>query len=61
MIATAPVRRVGGLTDRGLLVAYTVRLRNAAEQLDEVARQRLLGNLRELVDQYAPRTPRPVA
>ena len=31
-----PARLTGGLTDRGLLVAYSVRLRNAAEQLDEV-------------------------
>ena len=37
--ATAPhtlARLTGGLTDRGLLVAYSVRLRNAAEQLDDV-------------------------
>jgi hypothetical protein len=54
-------RRSGGLTDRGLAVALTVRLRNAADQLDEVTRQRLLGDLRALVDEYAPRSPRPIA
>lgn len=53
-------RRVG-LTDRGLLVAYGVRLRNAAEQLDEVTWHRLLGDLRALVNEYAPRGPRPSA
>ena len=56
--STAPARLVGGLTDRGLLVAYSVRLRNAAEQLDEVTRRRLLGDLRALVDEYAPRPQR---
>jgi hypothetical protein len=63
MIVTAPRPCVatGPLTDRGLMVAYSVRLRNAAEQLDDVTRQRLLDDLRELVQTYCPRTPRPVA
>jgi hypothetical protein len=56
-----PARRSGGLTDRGLAVALTVRLRNAADQLDEVTRQRLLGDLRALVGEYCPRSPRPIA
>jgi hypothetical protein len=41
-----------------LAVALTVRLRNAAEQLDEVTRQRLLGDLRALVGEYCPVRPR---
>jgi hypothetical protein len=57
----AAAHRSGGLTDRGLAVALTYRLRNAAEQLDEVTRQRLLGDLRTLVDEYAPRRPNPAA
>lgn len=60
-LAPAPARLVGGLTDRGLAVALTVRLRNAAEQLDEITRQRLLGDLRALVDEYCPRRPNPAA
>ena len=61
MLASLPTRarRAGGLTDKGLLVAYSVRLRNAAEQLDDVTRQRLLGDLRALVEEYAPRRPHP--
>ena len=60
--ADAPAQRqVSGLTDRGLAVALTVRLRNAAEQLDEVTRQRLLGDLRALVDEYAPHRSDPAA
>jgi hypothetical protein len=63
MMATAPTpaRRAGGLTDRGLMVAYSVRLRTAAEAMDEVTRQRLLGDLRDLVETYCPRRPRPAA
>jgi hypothetical protein len=59
--APRPERRAGPLTDRGLAVALTVRLRNASEQLDDVTRQRLLGELRALVDEYAPRSSRPIA
>ena len=44
-------RLTGGLTDRGLMVAYSVRLRTAAEAMDDVTRQRLLGDLRALVDE----------
>jgi hypothetical protein len=56
-----PARLTGGLTDRGLMVSHSVRLRNAAEQLDEVTRQRLLGDLRDLVETYCPRRPNPSA
>jgi hypothetical protein len=57
----SPARLTGGLTDRGLAVALTVRLRNAAEQLDEVTRLRLLGDLSELVETYCHRRPNPAA
>jgi hypothetical protein len=64
MITTAPrtpARLTGGLTPRGLAVALTYRLRVAAEQLDDVTRQRLLGELRDLVETYCPRRPNPAA
>ena len=59
--APTPARRSGGLTDRGLVVALTYRLRQAVETLPPTEATALLGELRELVTAYCPRSPRSVA
>jgi hypothetical protein len=62
--AVAPrtmARLTGGLTSRGLAVAYTYRLRQAVETLPPAEAAALLGELRELVSVYAPRRPNPAA
>ncbi len=63
MLATVPTtaRRSGGLTSKGLAVAYTYRLRQAVETLPPVEAAALLGELRELVSAYCPRSPRSAA
>jgi hypothetical protein len=64
MIATVPTsarRQSAGLTPRGLAVAYTYRLRQALESLPADQQRELLGDLRDLVDEYAPRRPSPAA
>ena len=60
-LARTPARLVGGLTTRGLAVALTYRLRQAVEALPPTEAVALLGELRELVDAYCPRGPRPAA
>jgi hypothetical protein len=57
----APARLVGGLTSKGLVVALTVRLRDAAAALSERECADLSAELRDLVDEYAPRRPNPAA
>lgn len=49
------------LTDLGLAVALTYRLRQAVETLPPVESAELLAELRELVGAYCPRQPRPAA
>jgi hypothetical protein len=56
--ALTPARRSGGLTDRGLAVALTYRLRQAVETLPPTEAAAQLGELRELVSTYCPRSPR---
>jgi hypothetical protein len=51
----------GPLTKRGLVVALTYRLRQAIETLPPTEVAALLGELRELVNTYCLRSPRPVA
>jgi hypothetical protein len=54
-------RRSGGLTSRGLAVAYTYRLRQAVETLPPAEAAELLAELRELVSAYCLQSPRPAA
>jgi hypothetical protein len=64
MITTAPrtgARLTGGLTPKGLAVAYTYRLRQAVETLPPAEAAALLGELRELVSAYCQRPPSVVA
>ena len=60
-LAPTPARLTGGLTPRGLAVAYTYRLRKAVETLPPTEAAALLGELRELVQAYCPRRPDPAA
>jgi hypothetical protein len=60
-IVPTPARQVSGLTDRGLAVALTYRLRQAVETLPPDEAAALLGELRELVSAYCPRPPRSAA
>jgi hypothetical protein len=57
----APARRSGGLTPRGLAVALTYRIRQVIETLPPTEAAVLLGELRELVRTYCPRSPRSLA
>jgi hypothetical protein len=60
-LARTPARRSGGLTDLGLVVALTYRLRQAVETLPPAEAAELLVELRELVSAYCPRPPRSAA
>ena len=61
MIATDRTQHVSPQTPRGLAVALTYRLRQAVEALPPAESAALLAELRELVNLYAPRGPRPAA
>jgi hypothetical protein len=65
MIATTPRPRVatGPLTERGLVVALTYRLRVAMEQVDDETQDAILAGLAELVAAHCPPMswPRPIA
>jgi hypothetical protein len=58
VLAPAPARRSGGLTSKGQAVALTYRLRQAVETLPPTEAAVPLGELRELVSIYSPRSPR---
>jgi hypothetical protein len=64
MINAAP-RRVatGPLTEQGLVVALTYRLRVAMEQVDDQTQDAILAGLAELVERHCPPLgwPRPAA
>jgi hypothetical protein len=51
----------GPLTERGLVVALTYRLRQAVETLPPTKAAALLVELHEFLSTYCPRPPRPVA
>jgi hypothetical protein len=64
MSATTALRprvATGPLTEWGLVVALTYRLRQAVETLPPTEAAALLGELRALVDEYAPHRPNPAA
>jgi hypothetical protein len=55
--ATAPARterRAGPLTEQGLVVALTYRLRVAMEQVDDETQDAILAGLAELVERHCP-------
>jgi hypothetical protein len=52
-------QRVSSLTDEGLAVALTNRLRQVVEALPPTAAAVLLAELREVVRAYCRRSPRP--
>jgi hypothetical protein len=64
MIGTRPAnlgRLVAGLTTKGWPVALTYCLRQAVETLSPTEAAALLGELRELISTFAPRSPRSAA
>jgi hypothetical protein len=54
-------QRASALPPRGVAVALTYRLRQAVEPLPPAEPAALLAELRELVQTYALRLPRPIA